>query len=165
MKHHCQTDASLNSRQNGTSIAGDIHFFGNYDDPDTLNGPIICHSTPIPTVCISTGESEYAAGSMCARNGIYPRQIAEALGYPQQMSTIVCDNEVAVGIASETIKLHRTKGLDMRYHSFRQLVRDGVYKAIWRKGATNVADFFTKFLPLAVHLSKIPYLLGQRRTE
>jgi hypothetical protein len=162
MQHHCQTDASLNSRPNGTSVAGDYHFFGNYDDPDTLNGPIACHSTPVPTVCISTGEVEYAAGSMCAHNGIYYRHIAEALGYPQRTSSLVCDNEVAVGIASESIKLHRTKGLDMRYHSLRQLTRDGIYKPVWRKGANNVADFMTKFLPFSAHQTKLPLLLGHR---
>jgi hypothetical protein len=162
MQHHCQTDASLNSRPNGTSVAGDFHFFGNPGDPDTLNGPVDCHSAPIPTVCISTGESEYAAASMAARRGIYIRQIAEAMGYRQTASTLVCDNEVAVGIASETIKLHRTKGIDMRYHSLRQLVRDCIYTPIWRKGASNVADFYTKFLPLSAHSIKAPLLLGHR---
>jgi hypothetical protein len=164
MQHHCQTDASLNSRLNGTSVAGDFHFFGNRNDPDTLNGPVDCQSAPIPTVCISTGEAEYAAASMAARRGIYIRQIAEALGYPQQTSSIICDNQVAVGIADETIKLHRTKGIDMRYHSLRQLVRDCVYTPFWRKGETNVADFFTKFLPRSVHIIKEPLILGHRST-
>ena len=61
----------------------------------------------------------------------------------------------AVGIANDTVKLCRSKAIDMRYHWIRDRVRKGVFIVTWSKGADNDADFFTKLQPSHRHQSFI----------
>ena len=56
-------------------------------------------------------------------------------------------------MANDELKPRRTKALDMRYHWTRQQVRDGNLIIKWIQGADNLADFFTKALPVHLHLA------------
>jgi hypothetical protein len=47
----------------------------------------------------------------------------------------------------------------MRFHWIRDRVRQGHFTVEWRKGASNLADFFTKPLPVHVHQSLMPFLV------
>lgn len=47
----------------------------------------------------------------------------------------------------------------MRYHWIRDHVRQGQYVVTWRQGTDNLADFFTKPLPVHVHQSLMPLLV------
>jgi hypothetical protein len=64
---------------------------------------------------------------------------------------MLCDNLCAVGIANNTLKAKRSKAIDMRYHWVRDRIRLGAIHVYWRKGADNLADFFTKALPVHRH--------------
>jgi len=46
----------------------------------------------------------------------------------------------------------------MRFHWIRDRVRQGQFTIHWRKGAHNLADYFTKPLPAHEHLAIIPLL-------
>jgi hypothetical protein len=74
------------------------------------------------------------------------------MGYPQPVTEIQCDNSAAVGVANLTVKPKRSKTIDMRYHWTRDQIRQGKLKVYWRRGSDNVADFFTKALPVHKHL-------------
>lgn len=143
-------DASYCSRSQSRSVAGGLFYFGNRDSPDTPNGPLLCFSGVIPTVVSAVSEAEYAALFMLAQHGTWLRVIAEALGYPQPPTTIICDNAVAVGISTKKVKLRRSKPIWMRYHWIRNRVSLGEFVVVWRAGVTNPADFFTKALPTDV---------------
>jgi hypothetical protein len=39
--------------------------------------------------------------------------------------------------------------MDMRFHWVRDRVRQGQFNIQWRPGAVNLADFFTKALPVS----------------
>jgi hypothetical protein len=43
--------------------------------------------------------------------------------------------------------------------SLRDRVRQGNFLVEWRKGASNLADFFTKPLPVHVHQALMPFLI------
>jgi hypothetical protein len=47
------------------------------------------------------------------------RQILADMGYPQPPTPIYCDNEVAIGLASDSITLKMSKSLGMRFHWLR----------------------------------------------
>ena len=70
-----------------------------------------------------------------------------ALGYIQPPTHIYADNMAAVGIANDTVKLRRSKAIDMRYHWIRDRVRQGIFKVLWSQGPGNIADYFTKLQP------------------
>ena len=80
--------------------------------------------------------------SLCAE-----RTILSALEYPQPPSHLYADNSAAVGIANDTVKLKRSKAIDMRYHWIRDRVRQGIFKVFWSASPDNIADYFTKLQP------------------
>ena len=148
---HIQSDASYLSRPGARSVAGGIFHVCNHNQPTTLNGAIHAISTIIPAVVASVAEAEYAALFMNRQEGASLRQILSALGYPQPATVILCDNKCAHGIATDAVKPKRTKSVDIKFHWIRNRIRQGQLKAMWRKGVDNLADFFTKALPVHQH--------------
>jgi hypothetical protein len=154
------SDASYLSRSNARSVAGGIFYCGSDsgDDEKTgenrINGGLLAISCIIPTVCSSAAEAEYAALFVNGQHGIWLRTILSALGYPQiQPTLMICDNECAVGIANDSVKMRRSKAIDMRYHWVKDRVKNGEFSISWLSGSDNYADFFTKALPVHLHQS------------
>ena len=146
---HSQSDASYLSRSHARSVAGGIHFLGNHNEPDLINGPIIAISSITPTVCASACEAEYGAVFINAQVVIWLRNVLAAMGHPQAKPTrIRCDNQCAVGLANLTVKPKRSKAIDMRYHWTRDKIKNSLIDVYWWPGAENLADFFTKALPV-----------------
>jgi hypothetical protein len=87
------------------------------------------------------------------------RKTLSDLGYPQPATYILVDNEVASGIASNTIEPKRTKSIDMQFHWLRDRVQMQEFIVIWRKGVYNLADFFTKPLSVKDHQSVMHLLV------
>lgn len=153
------SDASFQSRPNSVSVAGGWHYCGNKDD-DSINGTLHALSVRIPTVCGSVAEAEYAA---CYINGVqaaWERTVLTALGHPQPPTRIITDNECAVGICNDTITIRKSKAIAMRYHWIRDRVRLGEFTVDWVAGKNNIADFFTKALPVYMFPSFASILSG-----
>jgi hypothetical protein len=149
MRLHTQSDASYGTRSRGRSLAGGIAYLGNAD-PTVINGPILVFSSIIQNVMASIGEAEYAAAFHTGQMASGLRKTLLDLGYPQPPTYILVDNEVASGIASNTIEPKRTKSIDMQYHWLRDRVQMQEFIVIWRKGMYNL-DFFTKPLSVKDH--------------
>ena len=146
------SDASYLSRPKSGSTAGGFHYLGT-TDPAFLNGPIFCHSTRIPVVCAAVSEAEYGALFSNAQVAVDERSILTNLGYPQPPTILLCDNECAVGLATETVRPKRSKSIDMRFNWTRCRVRQHQFKVEYIPGPQNLADFFTKPLPVHTHQS------------
>ena len=146
-----QVDASYLSRSNARSVAGGICYLGNKGQPEQINGAIHAISTIIPSVVASAAEAEYAALFMLAQEGEYLRRVLDNMGYPQAPTLLLCDNQCAVGLATNSVKAKRTKSIDMRYHWIQDRVAQGHFQVVWRRGDHNLADFFTKALPVHTH--------------
>lgn len=158
MRLHQQADGSYLSRPGSRSVAGGISYLSN-DDPTEINGAIHVMSSVIPTVMSSIGETEYASCFLTGQHGAGFRNVLEDLGYPQPPTYILTDNKCAEGIANNTIKPKRTKSLEMQYHWLRDRVARGQFIVEWRSGVHNLADFFTKALPVHVHQLYMPLLV------
>ena len=89
----------------------------------------------------SIGEAKYAAAFHTGQMASGLRKILLDLGYPQPLTYILVDSEVASGIASNTIEPKRIKSIDMQYHWLRDRVQMQEFIVIWRKGMYNLADF------------------------
>ena len=95
-----------------------------------------------------------------AKNAVWIRAIAAAMGYPQKCPTILlCDNTTAVGLANDSIKTAKTKAVDMRYHWLRDRARQGQFRVMWAPTDRILADFFTKPLPVHKHLDYMRKLI------
>ena len=158
MRLHLQSDSSFGTRSHGRSVAGGIAYLGN-EDPTEINGPILVHSSVIQNVMASIGEAEYAAAFYTAQMASGLRKTLSDLGYPQPPTYILVDNEVASGIANNTIEPKRTKSIDMQFHWLRDRVHLQEFIVIWRKGIYNLADFFTKPLSVKDHESVMHLLV------
>ncbi len=101
------SDVSHNSVSKGRSRAGGLGYFGWTDDPQRLNGAVFTMSTILDVVTSSAGEGEYGAAYMVARQTVWMRAIARALGHPQGPTTIYCNNTCAVGPQDGQDQVHR----------------------------------------------------------
>ena len=126
-------------------------WLGDASEPTRVNGAITCISKIIDAVVASAGEAEYAGLFMLAQEAEVLRTTLQDMGYEQPPTTIFCDNACAVGISNDTIKQKRSKAIDMRFHWIRDRVRVGHFIVKWIKGVDNLADFFTKALPIHQH--------------
>jgi hypothetical protein len=156
---HIQSDASFLTRSESRSVAGGILYLGNRDDPMTINGALLAVSTIIPNVASSAAEAEYAACFINAQHGVWLRVVLEALGYPQPATHLICDNQCAVGLATNSFRAKKSKAIDMRFHWVRDRIQQGQFKCYWCPGVTNLADFFTKALPVHRHAEIKPLLV------
>ena len=95
-----------------------------------------------------------------SQHGAWLRVVLEALRHPQTATKLWTDNECAEGLANDTLKIKRSKSIDMRFHWVRDRIKQGQFIVKWQKGEDNLADFFTKALPVHVHqemMSKLVY--------
>ena len=152
------TDASFLSRPNAGSVAGSFHHLARHNDPAFVNAPISVHSMRIPVVCSSVQEAEYGGAFAAAKIADQERQVLADFGYPQPPTTIHCDNEVAVGLANRTIKPKMSKSCDMRFHWLQDRVRQLQFRVQHVPGLRNVADFFTKSVPVSRHKVLAPFI-------
>ena len=142
------SDGSHLSQERAGSIAGGYHHLTNKGASQfDINAPIHALCGSIPTVCGAASETEYASLYLNAQQAYFERIVLEALGYPQPPTHLYADNSAAVGIANDTVKLKRSKAIDMRYHWIRDRVRQGVFDVSWSAGPDNLADYFTKLQP------------------
>jgi hypothetical protein len=147
------SDASHLSESNARGRAGGHFCFDNADPTNTISdqAPVDVISTIMPTVHASAAESEYGALFVNGQHGEALRTTADELGHVQPATPITCDNEVAVGISNDRVKIKRAKAIDMRYHWVRDRVRQNHFTIVWGPGKFNKADFFTKIHPVSHH--------------
>lgn len=107
----------------------------------------------IPVVVASVAEAENAALFMNAKEGATLQNILASIGYTQPSTEILCDNECAVGLASNTVTQKQTKSIHMQFHWIRDRLQQKQFNVTWREGAHNLVDYFTKALP--IHLIRL----------
>jgi hypothetical protein len=154
MKLFGHSDASYLSEPNARSRAGGYLYLGKCIPGTVPNSAITYFSVIITTVVSSATEAEYAALFMAGQAAVSIRNTLHDLGYPQGITDFVCDNKCAVGIANNTLKLKRSKAIDMRYHWIRDQVHLNNFCITWLEGRHNLADFFTKAHPVHHHLAQ-----------
>ena len=159
MQLHVQSDASFNSRPRGRSVAGSFFYLGNHDHPEHINGAVHCISKVIDVVVGSVGEAEYAALYIAGVEATSLQQMLQSLGYMQSPTTMLCDNKFAVGLGSSSVKAKHSKAIDVKFYWIRDRVRRKQFNLVWREGKLNLADFFTKPLPVKVHQQLMPFFV------
>jgi hypothetical protein len=154
-----QSDCSYLSRPRAGSVVGGLGYLGSHSDPTTINGAVFTISSLLDVVVGSAAEGEYGSVYFNAKHAVWTRTMLAAIGYPQPPTQILCDNKCAVGLANDTLKVKRGKSIDMRFHWIRDRVRQGQFSVVWAPGEENLADFFTKALPVSRHQQLMKYLV------
>ncbi len=150
------SDASYLSESNARSRAGGLHYLSDPGLPDIvpINGAIDIISTIIPTVVSSVAEAELASLFLNAQQAMATCTTLSDLGYTQTATPIITDNTTAKGIADQSVRLKRSKAIDMRYFWITDRVKQGQFAIHWGPGTANLADYFTKIHPPKTYLDK-----------
>ena len=165
------SDASYLSVRNARSRAGGHFFLGwmpkNGEDIK-LNGAIFTLSTILKFVAASAAEAELGALFLCVKHGRIIRLVLEELGHPQPATPINCDNATAVGISNGTVKMHRSRSMEMNYFYTCDQVKVGNFTVNYHPGKENMGDYPSKnhearqhihVRPLYVHMDNSPRVL------
>ena len=84
---------------------------------------------------------------MAVQEILWVRTLLDELGFPQQPTTLLCDNQPAIAIAQNLTTLGRVKHVDIKHHFIRQHINE--FKTLIVKYVPtldNIADIFTKGL-------------------
>ncbi len=100
-----------------------------------------------PTVALSTAEAEYMSLAEAVKEMKWLRQLLEELGFPQEITEMMQDNQSCVQMAKGNINHQRSKHIDMRYHFIQDAVANGELTLKWIPTKDMIADIMTKVLP------------------
>ena len=104
----------------------------------------------------SAAEAETSALFMNAKEAVHLRTILTALGWKQPQTTMITDNNTAIGFANNTIKQAKSKSWDMNTNWLKCRQVQHQFQFRWEEGKTNLADYPTKHHPAQHHRALRP---------
>ena len=120
--------------------------------PERPNGAVHVGCLVMKNVLASATEAETGACFNGTQDAVPFRNTLIEMGHPQPATLIIIDNQCAEGILAGTVKQRRSKSMDMRYYWIKDRIAQGQFQIVWRAGKQNLADYFTKFHPVAHHV-------------
>ncbi|GJS57332.1 retrovirus-related pol polyprotein from transposon TNT 1-94 [Tanacetum coccineum] len=97
---------------------------------------------------LSTAESEYVSLSACCAQVLWMRTQLTDYGYHFNKIPIYCDSKSAIAISCNPVQHSRTKHIAVRYHFIKEHVEKGTIELYFVKTDYQLADIFTKALPV-----------------
>ena len=116
--------------------------------------PIFVECKAIRHVVCSAAEAETHGLFVNCQNAIIIRNALEGMGHKQNKTEVSTDNTTSTGFVHKTMKEKRSKTWDMRYNWLRDEVVKKIINVKWKKGESNMADYFTKNHPPSHHREK-----------
>ena len=143
-----QYDASFQCLPDGRSKVGYIHYLANKNDPpEKVRNIFDATSKVLHANAASVVEAEYGAAFLSGQDAYAYANTLNSLGHKQPPIVFYGDNQIAVGISNDTVKVKRAKAIEKSYHWFRSKCRQGEFVSRSIPGELNTSDFFTKALP------------------
>ena len=123
------------------------------------DSPISWKSKRQSVVARSTAEAEYRSMALTLCGVMWINQLLKGLGIKYLGTTpIFCDNQAALAIAANPVHHEKTKHVDIDCRFIRDKAQEGVIKPTYVPSSKQLADIFTKQLPVSQHniiLSKL----------
>ena len=114
-----------------------------------LNGaPITWSSKRQSVVAQSTTEAEYVALNHGSREAVWLHNMLNQLDLKISCIQIFVDNQSTIRLALNADHHNRTKHIDIRYHYVRDIVLKELIKLNYVNTHDQLADIFTKPLPI-----------------
>nr|GEY54194.1 copia protein [Tanacetum cinerariifolium] len=99
---------------------------------------------------LSTAKSEYVSLSACCAQVLWMRTQLTDYGYHFNKILIYCDSKSAIAISCNPVQHSRTKHIAVRYHFIKEHVEKGTIELYFVKTDYQLADIFTKALPVDI---------------
>ena len=112
------------------------------------------------SACISSAHAEVISMSEGGRKIQYGRHVLDDAGFQQKTTVMYSDNRAALLIATRDYLTERTRHIHLRDLCIRELVENGTIAVKYVKSSENVADFLTKFQPVAVFRAQRDLIMG-----
>nr|GEX63808.1 retrovirus-related Pol polyprotein from transposon TNT 1-94 [Tanacetum cinerariifolium] len=97
---------------------------------------------------LSTAEAEYVSLSACCAQVLWMRTQLTNYGFHFKKIPIYCDLKLAIAISCNPVQHSRTKHIAFRYHFIKEHVEKGTIKLYFIKTDYQLAELFTKALPV-----------------
>nr|GEU57963.1 retrovirus-related Pol polyprotein from transposon TNT 1-94 [Tanacetum cinerariifolium] len=97
---------------------------------------------------LSTVEAKYVSLSACCAQLIWMRTQLTNYGFHYNKILIYCDSKSAIAISCDPVQHSKTKHIVVRYHFIKEHVEKGTIKLYFVKTDYQLADIFTKSLPV-----------------
>nr|GEV41048.1 hypothetical protein [Tanacetum cinerariifolium] len=97
---------------------------------------------------LSTTEAEYVSLSGCCAQALWMRTQLTDYGFHFNKIPIYCDSKSAIAISCNPVQHSRTKHIAVRYHFIKEHVEKGTIELYFVKTDYQLADNFTKALPV-----------------
>ncbi|GJT94161.1 retrovirus-related pol polyprotein from transposon TNT 1-94 [Tanacetum coccineum] len=95
-------------------------------------------------------KAEYVSLSPCCTQVLWMRTQLTDYGFPFNKIPIYCDSKSAIAISCNSIQHSRTKHIAVRYHFIKEHVEKGTIELYFVKTDYQLADLFTKALPVGI---------------
>ena len=116
------------------------------------SSPISWKAKRQSVVARSSAEAEYRSMALTVCEVMWLRQLLKDLGINHSSGTpICCDNQAALAIAANPVHHEKTKHVDIDCHFIRDKAVEGVISPTYVSSANQLADIFTKCLPVTQH--------------
>ena len=109
------------------------------------------NSSKKKTVSLSSTEAEYIALANAAKEALWLKQLLNELNKDANQTLIYCDNKSTICLAKNPEMHSRTKHIDIRYHFFREKIKEQEFKVDHLDTNEMPADFLTKGLSKIKH--------------
>eukprot|EP00873_Tetraselmis_striata_P003995 jgi/Tetstr1/424259/TSEL_014828.t1 len=128
----------------------------------------LVHGTPVAyraqvqkSVALSTAEAEFVALCMACKCLAFIRVLLRQLHHPTTDPVRVCeDNQACIVQVKHGMITGAQRHIDLKFQYAAQLCQDGVIDMHYTPTADQLADFFTKALPLTTFLHFRAFLMG-----
>nr|GEW09599.1 copia protein [Tanacetum cinerariifolium] len=97
---------------------------------------------------LSIAESEYVSLYACCAQVLWMRTQFTDYGYHFDKIPIYCDSKSAIAISCNLVQHSRTKHIAVQYHFIKEHVEKGTIELYFVKTDYQLADIFTKALPM-----------------
>jgi hypothetical protein len=115
-----------------------------------------------PIVTLSTCEAEYVAAFSCVCHSLWLHKLLKEMNFSQEKATnIRVDNKSAIELAKNPMYHERSKHIDVHFHFIREHVKNDDVEMTHVANRDQVADIFTKPLPIEL-FNKFKKLLGMQ---
>nr|GEY70920.1 retrovirus-related Pol polyprotein from transposon TNT 1-94 [Tanacetum cinerariifolium] len=106
---------------------------------------------------MSSAKAEYMSLSACCAQVLWMRTQFTNYGFHFDKLPMYCDSKAAIAISCNPVQYSRTKHIDVRYHFIKEKVKKGIVELFFVRNEYQLADLFTKALPV----ERFKYLIRQ----